>query len=82
MAEETPDIVPAEEPIVETEVPAPTPEEPEQPAPAAPEPEEEAMNYEERLQLWLAIAALALQDGDIIGYNQALFMIKTTIPDA
>ena len=40
------------------------------------------MNYEERLQLWLAIAALALQDGDIIGYNQALFMIKTTIPDA
>ena len=39
------------------------------------------MNHEERLQLWLAIAALALQNGDIIGYNQALHMISTTIPD-
>jgi hypothetical protein len=43
MAEETPDVVSAEEPIVATEVPAPTPEEPEIPAKPAvdPEPEDE-----------------------------------------
>jgi len=41
MAEDTPDVVPAEEPIVETEAPV-TPEEPEQAALAAlPEPEDE-----------------------------------------
>lgn len=40
MAEDTPDVVPAEEPIVETEAPEPNPEEP-GPAAPAPEPEPE-----------------------------------------